>query len=66
MSWFLIILFGFRYLIEFTKQDPVEFEGWTDAIHMGQLLSIPFILFGAYLIGREYGWFSKKNKDKKV
>lgn len=50
LGWFLIVLFLFRFLIEFTKTEQVEFEGWTEAIKMGQLLSIPFIIFGIYLI----------------
>jgi len=62
LGWFLIVLFGFRFLIEYTKIDQVEFEGWTDFIRMGQLLSIPFILLGVYFIGRGYGWFKKKSK----
>lgn len=61
LGWFITVLFVFRYLIEFTKLDPVEFEGWTDAIKMGQLLSIPFIILGIVLMGRGYGWFKTKN-----
>jgi prolipoprotein diacylglyceryltransferase len=40
--------------------DQVEFDGWTEAIRMGQLLSIPFILLGLFFMGRGYGWFKKK------
>lgn len=50
LGWFLIALFLFRFLIEFTKTEQVEFEGWTEAIKMGQLLSIPFIILGIYLV----------------
>lgn len=64
LGWFVLVLFVFRYLIEFTKTEQVEFSGWTDMITMGQLLSVPFILFGLFLIGREYGWWCKKS-DKK-
>lgn len=64
LGWFIIVLFVFRYFIEFTKVDPVEFEGWTEAIRMGQLLSIPFIFLGLFLIGRGYGWFNKKVKNE--
>lgn len=46
---FLIFLFGVRFLIEFLKEPQVEFEQ-TMALNMGQLLSIPFILFGIYLL----------------
>ncbi len=64
LGWFLIVIFGFRYLIEFTKTEQVEFEGWTQAIKMGQLLSVPFILLGLYFLGRGYGWFKKKTQEK--
>ena len=42
---FLIGCFGARFLIEFVKNDQVEFEA-NMALNMGQLLSIPFILLG--------------------
>ena len=46
---FLTALFGIRFLIEFIKQDQVDFEaGMT--LNMGQLLSIPFILAGIVFI----------------
>ncbi|HOK38307.1 MAG: prolipoprotein diacylglyceryl transferase [Bacteroidales bacterium] len=60
LGWFLIVLFVFRYLIEFTKVEQVEFEGWTAAIKMGQLLSVPFVLLGLYFLGRGFGWFKRK------
>lgn len=46
-----ILLFGiftFRFLIEYTKEDQVDFENGM-LFNMGQLLSVPFILAGAYL-----------------
>ncbi len=57
LGWFIVVLFVFRYIIEFTKTEQAEFEGWTEAIRMGQLLSIPFILLGLFFMGRGYGWF---------
>ncbi len=46
---FLTALFGIRFLIEFIKQDQVDFEqGMT--LNMGQWLSIPFILAGIVFI----------------
>lgn len=60
LGWFLTTMFVFRYLIEFTKEDPVEFEGWTNAITMGQLLSIPFVILGISLIIRGYVKLKKK------
>lgn len=42
---FLIMMFSFRFLVEFFKENQVEFEGhWS--INQGQRLSIPFILIG--------------------
>lgn len=42
-----------RFIIEFIKNDQSEFEaGWV--LNMGQILSIPFIIFGIWLIVRAY------------
>ena len=46
---FLICLFGVRFLIEFIKNDQVDFEAGM-AINMGQILSIPFILAGVVIL----------------
>jgi phosphatidylglycerol:prolipoprotein diacylglycerol transferase len=43
---FLILVFGMRFLIEFIKEDQVDFESGM-ALNMGQWLSIPFVLLGA-------------------
>ncbi len=48
-SWFLITVFTARFLIEYLKFEQSEFEtSLISKIHldMGQLLSIPFVLFG--------------------
>ena len=48
-GWWLIALFGVRFLIEFVKEEQVAFEeGMT--LDMGQWLSVPFILFGATMV----------------
>jgi phosphatidylglycerol:prolipoprotein diacylglycerol transferase len=55
ISWFFILVFGVRFLIEFLKEPQVGFESHM-ALNMGQLLSIPFILAGAvglYLVNRK-------------
>lgn len=44
-GWFLILVFGMRFLIEFIKEDQVGFEA-NMVLNMGQLLSIPFVLLG--------------------
>ncbi|MBR4775821.1 MAG: prolipoprotein diacylglyceryl transferase [Bacteroidales bacterium] len=46
---FLIVCFGSRFLIEFIKNDQVDFEAGM-ALNMGQLLSIPFVLLGIGLL----------------
>ena len=56
---FLVMLFTARFLIEFVKESQEAFENnW--AINMGQILSIPFILIGVYLI------VSKSNREKGI
>jgi len=52
LGWFLIVLFAFRFFIEFTKEFQVEFEEYASSIKMGQWLSIPFILLGIWLVWR--------------
>lgn len=49
MGIFFTVLFGMRFIIEFVKNNQVDFEAGM-ALNMGQLLSIPFILFGIGLI----------------
>jgi len=49
-GWYLFITFCFRYLIEQYKVPQCSFDAHT--MHMGQLLSIPLILFALYLIIR--------------
>lgn len=50
---FLILIFGFRFFIEFIKDVQVEFEKNMD-LNMGQLLSIPLVLIGIGLVIRSY------------
>lgn len=44
-------IFTSRFFIEFVKENQVEFES-SMSLNMGQLLSIPFVLLGLYLIFR--------------
>ncbi len=46
---FLVLIFSFRFLIEFFKEEQ---SWWLNAstLTMGQLLSVPFILLGVYLM----------------
>jgi len=48
-SLFLILVFGMRFLIEFIKEDQVNFEAGM-SLNMGQWLSIPFTLLGAGIL----------------
>lgn len=50
---FLVGLFGIRFFIEFFKENQEAFEE-SMLINMGQLLSVPFILVGLYLIFRKH------------
>ena len=53
---FMILVFGFRFIVEFFKENQEAFEaGMT--LNMGQILSIPVVLIGAYFI-----WKSKSVK----
>lgn len=46
---FIVLLFSFRFVIEFLKNDQVAFESGM-LLNMGQVLSIPAILFGAAIL----------------
>lgn len=48
-GWWLIALFGVRFLIEFVKEEQVSFEQ-SMTLDMGQWLSVPFILAGVILV----------------
>ncbi len=64
---FLIGLFTARFLIEFVKEVQVDFET-TMFLHMGQWLSLPFIILGILLIlysRNHFNDFSKCTIDTK-
>lgn len=48
---FLIGIFGSRFILEFIKLDQEAFESGM-LLNMGQILSIPFIIWGIWLISR--------------
>ena len=48
---FLVTLFSVRFLIEFIKEPQVGFEE-NMVLNMGQILSIPFIILGIYMLIR--------------
>lgn len=51
LGTFLIGVFGGRFLIEFLKENQEAFEDGM-LLNMGQILSIPFVIWGGYLIYR--------------
>ena len=57
---FLIALFMVRFIIEFLKENQVNFESQM-TLNMGQILSIPFIIAGIILV-----ILSSKNKLEKI
>jgi prolipoprotein diacylglyceryltransferase len=48
---FLILIFGARFIVEFFKVGQTARDNFM-FINTGQMLSIPFVLIGAYLIYR--------------
>lgn len=52
----IFLIFTFRFFIEYTKADQVDFESGM-LFNMGQLLSVPFVVLGAYCM-----WNSLKKK----
>lgn len=59
---FIVLLFSFRFMIEFLKNDQVEFEN-TMVLNMGQILSLPAILYGLYILVTAFQKSSKSNLD---
>jgi len=52
---FLILLFSGRFFLEYTKIPQADFAAdW--AINMGQVLSIPMVLIGFYIVMRKVDW----------
>ena len=49
---FLIWIFGFRIFVEFLKENQSGFEQGM-MLNMGQILSIPLVIFGLYLLFRK-------------
>lgn len=49
---FMILIWSIRFVIEFIKEGQSDFDG-TFFLNTGQLLSIPFIIIGIYLLVRK-------------
>ena len=56
---FLILMFGSRFSLEFIKLNQEAFESGM-ILNMGQVLSIPFILWGIWLL------FQTNKKQKAI
>lgn len=54
LGMFFILVFGFRFLVEFVKADQVAFEA-NIPLNMGQWLSIPLVAIGVLLV-----WWANK------
>lgn len=52
-GYFMIILWSLRFAYEFLKENQVSFED-TLPLNMGQILSIPLVLIGVYILIRSY------------
>ncbi|MGZ3884347.1 MAG: prolipoprotein diacylglyceryl transferase [Bacteroidia bacterium] len=52
-GFFCVVLWTERFLDEFVKENQVEFED-SLSLNMGQILSIPFILVGIFMIWRSF------------
>jgi phosphatidylglycerol---prolipoprotein diacylglyceryl transferase len=48
-GWFLVLIFGFRFFVEFIKESQVSFED-DMSLNMGQWLSIPAVITGLVMI----------------
>lgn len=64
---FLVLVFTFRFFIEFLKENQTGFEARM-TFNMGQILSIPFVLIGLFFILKSFkvekanGYHSKDKK----
>ncbi|SMO47174.1 prolipoprotein diacylglyceryl transferase [Gracilimonas mengyeensis] len=55
---FLILLFSGRFFLEYTKIPQADFAAaWP--VNMGQLLSIPLVLIGLYIVTKKVDWQQK-------
>ncbi len=60
-GFFLVILWSLRFVYEYLKENQEAFEGDLP-INMGQILSIPLILIGIYVLIQSY----KKQSNKQI
>lgn len=60
-GFFLILIFGFRFFVEFLKVEQSPFEKGL-LLDMGQILSIPFVIAGLYFMFRKQKEAIKKKR----
>lgn len=61
----MVLIFGVRFVIEFTKEFQTNFESDLP-LTMGQLLSIPVVIFGVFLIIKSRCPLNEKGKAKEI
>ena len=54
-GWYVTLLFSFRFGVEFLKENQVSFEN-SLMLNMGQLLSLPLIALGLWVVWRVGKW----------
>ncbi len=59
---FVVVLFSLRFFYEFLKENQSDFEDQL-SLNMGQLLSLPLVLFGIFLIVRQ-GLLKPRQKEQ--
>lgn len=67
LGLFFVLLFTVRLIIEQIKEPQTSTDGFEFlgiAFNTGQLLSVPFILLGLYLMFKPSGWMSKDSPNK--
>lgn len=52
-GWFVIVVFGLRFVYEYLKENQVNFEDNLE-FNMGQLLSVPLIIAGLFILIKSY------------
>lgn len=58
-GWFFLLVFGFRFVIEYLKVPQNKLFDIEKVLKMGQLLSLPFIFLGLFLLIRHYCYVRK-------
>ena len=64
---FCVLMFTFRFLIEYLKEIQVSSEA-NQLINNGQLLSIPFVVIGLYMMwsAKKRGFYSPNNNEDTI